>query len=163
MTIADTTSDARKTVMDTVREKREQIAADNARNKAERNARRYKAERDPDEYEKQKKDQKAEYADMIAETEGREVRAYVVVPGETRSEKDQNARQRHAEKERKRWANASQEQKDKKNDKVWCSRKGKAGWSEERIALELAKRQEARRHRQPEPGPYEDNPNYGAF
>lgn len=145
------------------REKREQIAADNSAKRAANNARRWKAERDPDEYEKQKADQKAAYADMIADTEGREVRAYVTVPGETRSEHDQNARDRDAARKRDERKNASQEAKDRDADRKWSNRKRKAGWTEEQIAQELAERQEARRHRQPEPGPYEDNPNFGAF
>lgn len=111
MTIADSPSNARK-MMKLVREKRTQIAADNARLKDERNALRNKAERDPVEYEKQKADQKAAYAEMIAATEGRKVRAYAVVPGKTRSEHDQNARDRDAARKRDERKGAPQEAKD---------------------------------------------------
>lgn len=163
MSIASTDPDAPKKLREVVKAKRDQIAADNEAAKATRNARRWKRERDPLEYEKQKAGQREAYAAKVEAEEGREVRAYVKVQGKTRAEHDDNARQRHAERERERRANATQAEKDKANDDRSARRWRKKGWTEEQIAEGLAKRKADRLHRQPEPGPYEENPNFGAF
>ena len=162
MTIAEPKPTA-PDILKLAREKRDQIAADNAAKRSANNARRWKAERDPVEYAKQLADQKEEYAAKVLAEQGREVRAYLKVQGSTGPERAEKRRQRHAEKERGRWANATQAQKDEKADKVWSSRKRKAGWTEEQIGHELAKRVADRLHRQPDPGAYEDNPNFGVF
>lgn len=140
-----------------------QIADENERLKSERNARRYKAERDPIEYERQKAGQRAEYAVQIAEEQGRSVRAYEKIPGKTRAEHDQNSRQRRAERERERRAAQDQSEKDKRADHVWAKRKREAGWTSDEIRKGLEERAEKRLYRRPEPVPYEDNPNYGMF
>lgn len=163
MSIASPDPDAPKKLREAVKAKRDQIAADNEAAKATRNARRWKRERDPVEYEKQKIGQREAYAAKIEAEEGREVRAYAKVPGKTREEHDDNARQRHAERERERRANATQVEKDAAADKKWAARQRKKNVPEEQIADGLAKRAADRQHRQPEPGPYEENPNFGAF
>lgn len=163
MSIAESGTRAQTKLTETIKKKREDIAAENERLKSERNARRWKSERDPAEYEKQKAGQRDEYAAKILNEEGREVRAYLKVPGATRGEREANAKQRHAEKQRDRWSKVSQDEKDRKNDKVWAGRKRKAGWTEEQIATALVERSIERLNRQPDPGKYEDNPDYGAF
>lgn len=163
MTIASSDPDARKKLIDTVQDKRAQIVADNEAAKAERNARRWKRERDPVEYEKQKTAQREAYAAQIAAEEGREVRAYVRVPGTTREEHEENAKARDAARKREARSRASQEAKDRDADNRAVRRWRKKGWTEAQIADELAKRAAGRLHRQPDPGEYEDNPLYGAF
>ncbi|MDD9730443.1 hypothetical protein PVW46_11035 [Mameliella sp. AT18] len=79
------------------------ISAENERLRAARNSRRWRAERDPVEYEEQKVRQRAEYAKVIAETEGREVRPYMHIQGDTPAEREANrkARKRAADAQRK--------------------------------------------------------------
>lgn len=163
MSIAESSTGVPSKLAETIKKKRSDIITENERLKSERNSRRWKEERDPAEYEKQKADQRAEYAAKVATEEGREVRAYLKVPGTTRAEREANAKQRHAEKQRDRWSKVSQDEKDKKNDKVWASRKRKAGWTQEQIAKGLVERAVERLNRQPDPGKYEDNPDFGAF
>lgn len=163
MSIAEPDPEGRKALLKLVREKSAQIAADNEAAKAERNARRWREQRDPIEYEKQKEKQREEYANLIAAEEGREVRAYTKVPGKTRAEHAENAKARHAEKQRARWGNVTQAEKDAKADKVWLGRMRKKGWTDEQLAQGLAKRATDRLYRKPEPVPYEENPNFGLF
>lgn len=163
MSIAESGTGAPSKLAETIKKKRADIAAENERLKSVRNSRRWKSERDPAEYEKQKADQRAAYAAKVGAEEGREVRAYMKVPGKTRAEHEENAKKRHAEKERDRWSKVSQDKKDKKADDVFAARKRKAGWTEERIAQELDKRAADRLMRQPDPGNYKDNPDFGAF
>lgn len=160
MPIATPKPDAPKNLSEVVKAKRAQIAADNEVAKAVRNARRNKQERDPAEYQKQKVEQREAYAAKIAAEEGREVRAYAKVPGQTRAEHDENARQRHAERERERRTNATQVEKNKDNDRKWAARQRKKGWTEDQIAEGLAKRAA---DRQAKPDAYESNPLHGAF
>ena len=163
MSIADSRTDARPKLAESIKKKRANIADENERLRSERNARRWKAERDPVEYEKQKAGQRDEYEAKVMAKEGREVRAYLKVPGATKAEREENAKRRHAEKERERWSKVSQDKKDEKADKVQSARMRKAGFSEGEIAQEMTKRAEKRRLRQPDPGRYEDNPKFGAF
>lgn len=163
MSIAEPDRERREALLRVVKEKRAQIAADNEAAKAERSAHRWREQRDPVEYDKQKEKQREQYANQIAAEEGREVRAYVKVPGKTRAEHAENAKVRHAEKERARWGNVTQAKKDEKADKVWSGRKRKKGWTDEQIAQGLAKRANDRLYRKPEPVPYEDNPSFGLF
>jgi hypothetical protein len=139
---------------------RGKVASENERNKATRNARRWKEERDPVEYEAQKVQQKVEYAAKIAEEEGREVRAYVKVPGKTVEERERNRLARKAEKEAARRSTAPTATKHKNADRMWIKRKKAAGWTPGRIAEGLAQRHA---DRQTDPGEYENNPLYGAF
>lgn len=163
MTIADDERRAQKNLRELVKAKRDQIAAENEAERAERNKRRWKAERDPVEYEKQKAAQREEYAAKIATEGGREVRSYEMVPGKTRAEHDANAKARDAARKRDERGKASQEKKDAEADRKWAARQRQKGWSEEQIQQGLDKRADDRRHRQPDPGPYESNPLYGAF
>ncbi|KAA8606027.1 hypothetical protein AL036_16405 [Salipiger aestuarii] len=138
------------------------IVRENAALKAERNARRYKAERDPLKYETQKANQREEYAARIADTEGREVRAYCKVPGKTLAEHDENAKARDASRKRAERGNATQAQKDAQADAKWLKRQRARGASEADIAAGLAKRA-AGRTVEGEAEGYEANPNFGAF
>ena len=140
---------------------RQKIEADNLARKDERNARRWKAERDPEEYDQQKAGQREEYAQMIRETEGRDVRAYTKVPGQTPAERAENRRKRKAERQRKNWANASQAEKDAKADRVWIARQRKKGLSEAEIEAGLAKRRADREGDRV--NSYADNDGFGAF
>lgn len=163
MSIAESGTGVPSKLAETIKKKRSDIIVENERLKSKRNSRRWKEERDPAEYEKQKADQRAEYAAKVAAEEGREVRAYLKVPGTTRAEREANAKQRHAEKQRDRWSKVSQDEKDRKADQMKSARMRKAGVSEDQIAEEMARRAEKRLLRQPDPGNYEDNPDFGAF
>lgn len=162
----DATEEARNikaNLRQSVEKARNKITAENEAKRAERNSRRWREERDPVEYDRQKANQREEYAAQIAAEEGRAVRAYVPVPGKTRAEHDENAKARHAEKERTRRANADQAAKDREADRKWAGRKRKAGWTDEQIEQGLADLATKRHYRQPDPVSYEDNPNFGIF
>lgn len=163
MTIAKTEPDDQKKLLrELMRKKRAQIAADNAAARTERNARRWKSERDPVEYEKQKVEQRKAYALQIETEEGREVRSYVKVPGKTRGQHKENAKARDAERKRIERSRATQSDKDAEADRKWVARKQKAGWSEAQIAEGLLARQEERLQRRRETD-YDNHPLYGAF
>ncbi|SFI83987.1 hypothetical protein [Celeribacter neptunius] len=155
---------------DLIRNTRAKIKQENADLHSARNARRWKAERDPQEYEAQKQRQRAEYA---AENGG-VVRSYEKIEGKTRDEHDENAKKRHAEKEQKRYGNLSPEEKQAKSDQSSDNRfrreKKKAGWSEERIQAALVIKQEARQKKREakaqadaEQAALEAQKNYGMF
>lgn len=163
MTIADSDPDAPKRLHEVVKAKRDQIAADNQAAKAARNARRWKVERDPGEYEKQKANQREAYAAQIEAEEGREVRTYVKVPGSTRAEHEENAKARDAERKRNERSRATQNQKDADADKKWAARQRKKGRTDEQINEGLGQRATDRLYRQPEPDAYENNPDFGAI
>ncbi len=150
-----------------VRAKIDAIAADNLAMKEQRDATRRAARRASPEYQAELAEQRQAYADKIAAEEGREVRAYVKVPGKTRAEREQNAKDRDAARKRDARCSATQEQKDKDADNRWIARQRKKGVPEEQIASELeakkAARSEKRRLDRPDPGEYEDNPDFGAF
>ncbi|WP_417724197.1 hypothetical protein [Salipiger sp.] len=103
-----------------------EIKAENDRLRDQRNASRWKVKRDPAAYEAQKAAQRAAYARRIAETEGREVAAYVPVPrGASPEEYETNRKAREAEGK-------------------WLKRAEAKGWTAEQIAAGLAKRQAKR-------------------
>lgn len=143
------------------------IAADNLAMKDRRDATRRAARRSSPEYKLELAEQRQAYADKIAAEEGREVRAYVKVPGKTRAEREQNAKDRDAARKRDERRNASQDQKDEEADKKWIARQRKKGVPEDQIASELearkAARSKKRRLDRPNPSGYEDNPDFGAF
>ena len=142
------------------RDKLASIEADNLRLKDERNARRWKAERDPKEYEAQKAAQREAYRNKISHEKGREVRAYNSVGGKTHDEHDANARKRDAERKKALRNNASQDEKDQEADRVWTRRQVKAGKIPAQIEAGLAKRLIDRQDR---PTPYSENPNFGLY
>ncbi len=150
-----------------VEAKREAIVADNLAKKEERNDRRRAARRASPEYQLELKEAREAYADKIAAEESREVRGYQKVPGKTAEERAENAKAREADRERERRASADQATKDRQADKKYVKRKRAAGWTDEQIEEGLASLREQRAadriHRQPDPGKYEDNPEFGAF
>ncbi|MCA1777727.1 MAG: hypothetical protein LC676_19605 [Loktanella sp.] len=151
----------------TIEEKQAKIKAENEAKRRERNARRWREQRDPVEYDRQKAKQRGDYAAQIAADEGRNVRAYTPVPGKTRAEHDKNAKARDAERKRASRKNADQAAKDREADRKWERRKRGAGWTDEQIIEGLAnlaaKRAADRYYSQPEPVAYADNPNFGLF
>lgn len=152
---------ARPDLLTLVKTERAKILAENLAAKEERNARRWKLERDPVEYEKQKAEQRREYEETIRANEGREVRTYHKVPGETPAEREANRRKRKAARQRKGWANASQAAKDAKADRVWATRQRKRGKSEAEIEAGLEARRSGReRDRQND---YSENEDFGLF
>lgn len=146
-----------------VEAKRAEIAADNKAAKEARDARRRAARRASKEYQAELKEARDTYEAKILAEEGREVRAYIKVPGKTRGEREEGAKARDAARKRDERSRATQVEKDAAADKKWAARQRKKNVPEEQIAQGLAKRAADRQHRQPEPGPYEDNPNFGAF
>jgi hypothetical protein len=123
-----------------IKEFQAKVKMENAELCAERSARRYKAERDPVEYEAQKVKQRAEYAAQ-AKAEGREVRSYEKIKAQTKVEKKTKVKTRHAEKEKERHAKLSPEEKqaisDRSGENRFKRQKSKAGWSEAEIQAGL--------------------------
>lgn len=146
----------------TMREWNANLKAENERLKPVRNALRWKTERDPVAYEKQKADQRAEYAAKVEAEQDREVRAYEPVPGATDAERQTNRLRRRADEQALRRKVASREQKAAQADRKWLARlrKRKPKWTEAEVQAAFAKRL---KERQNEPEPYEENPNYGKF
>lgn len=136
------------------------IKAENAALKSERNARRWKEERDPIAYEAQKVAQREEYAEQIAHTQGRQVRDYVPVVGQDHSEREEVRRNRKAAADAKRTASQTQDEKDAKADRKWLVRQVKAGKTEEQCKAGMAKRLTDRKLRV---SSYKKNPSYGQF
>ncbi len=163
MSIANSDPDARKKLRELAIATQEAIAAENEARRVARNARRYREERDPVEYENQKAKQRDEYEAKVETEEGRKVRRYVKVPGKTRAEHDENARAREADRKRASRANTDQADKDREADRKWEGRMREKGWTDGEIAQGLAERQTNRRYRQFESVSYEDNPNFGLF
>lgn len=151
----------RAKLLETVRRGRAKIAAANDAARAERNAQRWKAERDPDEYQKQLERQRAEYAAKIKTEEGREVRAYQKVPGATKAEREENRRARAAERMRESRENSPRETKDKDADRKWVARQRKKGLTEEEIEAGLERRREERQAERAYD--YARNPDFGRF
>lgn len=157
-------------LLDHVRDTRAKIEKENAEARDARNAKRWKAERDPIEYEAQKAKQRADYA---AE-KGGVVRPYEKIEGKARDEHDENAKKRHAAKEQKRYAKlsavAKQAKSDQSSDNRFKRKKKKAGWSDERIQAELVivqekrqKRREAKMKADAEQAALEAQKSYGMF
>ena len=123
-----------------IREVRAKIEADNARLRPERNARRWKSERDPEEYERQKERQRQEYA----EARGGSVRPYSRIEASTRTEHKEKALARDADRQKRRYGDMSPAERQAKSDRVadaaWIARREKQGMSEEEIRTALAAR-----------------------
>ncbi|WP_420010467.1 hypothetical protein [Tateyamaria sp.] len=157
---APVTTDRKAQLRAISEEFRANVKAENQRLKAERNARRWKAERDPIAYEAQKVAQREEYAAHIATTEGRNVRSYEPVAGETVEERDHNRRARKAAADAARNGAKSQAEKDAASDRKWLARQIKKGATEAECHAGMARRIEDRKHRAV---PYENNPEFGQF
>lgn len=123
-----------------VRKTKAKIEADNARLREERNARRWKSERDPEEYERQKERQRKEYA----EAQDGSVRPYAKIEATTVSDHKEKARKRDADRQRKRYDNMSPPERRAKSDSIadkrWMDRCRKKGMSEDEIQAALTAR-----------------------
>lgn len=113
------------------------IAADNARDREARNARRWKVERDPLEYEAQKERQRREYQPR----DGVAVRSYEKITAATEADHENEAKARQAKREAKRYAGMTPAQKQAKSDataeKNWQDRRREKGVPEELIQAGL--------------------------
>lgn len=116
---------------------RAKLDVENAGLRAERSARRYKAERDPAEYEAQKERQRRQYQAQ----KGGPVRSYEKIVAGTREERAILAKDRDtARKGRSRAAMSPQERQadtDRKADRQWESRRRAKGVPEAEIQAEL--------------------------
>jgi hypothetical protein len=139
----------------TVKEWLKKNAEENEELKAARNARRWKAERNPVHYSKQLVAQREAYAALIA-NEGREVRAYAKIEGNTPAERKQARLDAHAERNRTARAKAPQKAKDAAADRKWVKRAEAKGMSAEDIAQGLKGRIRER-------SLYENHATYGSF
>lgn len=144
--------------LEPMRKKMREIEAENLSLKAERNARRWKAERDPVAYEAQKVAQRERY--RLEDAKGRDVRTYRPVIGDTKEQRHLNAKARDAQRKVVERANASQDKKDAEADRKWKLRKRKAGWTNTQIEIGMTTRLAERERR---PLPDEQNPNFGQF
>ena len=120
-----------------VRETKAKIEADNARLCEERNARRWKSERDPEEYALQKERQRQEYA----EAQGGSVRPYAKIEATTVIEHKEKARKRDADRQKERYNNMSPSERQAKSDRIankrLIDRCRKKGMSEDEIQAAL--------------------------
>ena len=145
-----------------IRQSIEKIETDNAAQKAKRNSKRWRAERknddgtDTPDYASDKASKRAEYAAQV-EAEGRTVRAYVKVEGDTPAVIKANRLARNAARKAERRAAATQDDLDRAADIKWASRMKKNGWAVDRIESGLEARRKDRKNA------YADNPLFGAF
>jgi len=120
-----------------IRETIEKIEADNARLCAERNARRWKDERDPEEYERQKAHQRSQYADARDGS----VRPYEKIEAATKTEHKEKAQARDATRQKKHYDGMSPAERQAKSDRTadaaWCARRRAEGMSEDQIQAAL--------------------------
>ncbi|MEQ8400513.1 MAG: hypothetical protein RIE24_03625 [Silicimonas sp.] len=145
----------------TVKAAKAAIKADNESAKAERNARRWKTERDPAEYEQQKENQREQYAAAVLADQGREVRAYHKIDAKTKAEREKIVQERAAKRMQRNRMKASQDTKDREADRKFRKRKEAAGWTAEEIAAGLRKLQADRALGRS--NDYLGNPDYGKF
>lgn len=122
----------------------DRIKAENEQMREARNARRWKAERDPLEYEAQKERQRREYQPRG----GGPVRSYEKLTGATKAEREDEAKARHAEREAKRYAALTPDEKQAKSDRIaddaWIARRRDKGIPEEIIQAGLIVRLQER-------------------
>lgn len=118
--------------------------ADNEKRRLERNAKRYKAERDPKEYERQKARQRQEYADEC----GGDVRSYEKIAAATKDDHAKIRRVRDAARKKSSYAAQSAEERkaesDKKADRQFVQRRKNKGVSDAVIQAELEARVQKR-------------------
>ena len=146
------------------------VEADNAEARATRNARRWKTERDPIDYEAQKDRQRRQY-----QTEkGEPVRSYDKIIAGTKEERGEVAKARDAERKGRTRAAMSPEERqadsDRKADRQWVERRRAKGVPEEVIQAELIIRLQDRATDRLEKAQAADDearmkalPNYGMF
>lgn len=146
------------------------IKADNERERAARNARRWKAERDPVEYAAQKDRQRRQYQDR----KDGPVRPYAKIIASTKDEHHDQAQARDAERKAKGRAAMSpaerQADTDRKADRQWVDRRREKGISEEVIQAGLIARiqeRDARRaveaQAEADDAAMKEGPTYGMF
>ena len=150
-------SGASPILLATVKAAKAAIEAENEKAKDERNARRWKSQRDPVDYEKQKRGQREEYAAQ----KGGKVRAYHKIDAKTEAERQKVMQERAAERMRANRKNARQEAKDREADRKFRARKEAAGWTSEEIEAGLERRRANRQTEQA--NDYQSNPLYGSF
>lgn len=138
---------------------RERVAAENDAKRKARNSRRWKAERDLEEYEKQKARQRAEYS----LDKGGNVRAYEAVPGDTKAERQANRLARDAARKKAKRQQADQKTKDRDADRKFALRKRNEGWDESSIAQAIERRIADRRFDRLASAEYEEDPDFGVF
>lgn len=146
------------------------IAADNARDREARNARRWKAERDPLEYEAQKQRQRREYQPR----DGDAVRSYEKITAATEADHESEVKARHAKREAKRYAGMTAEQKQAKSDeaadRAWQDRRREKDIPEELIQAgliiriqERAAKRNVKAQAEAEQAAMRDDPSFGLF
>ncbi|MBW7056984.1 hypothetical protein KY389_09795 [Paracoccus bogoriensis] len=123
-----------------IRDYLQKIEADNARQRDERNARRWKAERDPEEYERQKAKQRHQYADA----QGGSVRSYSKIEATTRTEHAEKAKARDAARQKARYHAMTPAERQAKSDQIadkrFVERRREKGIPEDLIQAALAVR-----------------------
>ncbi|NYS26399.1 hypothetical protein HUK65_15540 [Rhodobacteraceae bacterium 2376] len=129
-----------ETMRNLIREYLAKLEADNERKCAERNALRWKSQRDPEDYERQKERQRQEYA----EAQGGSVRPYSKIEASSVSEHKEKALARDADRQKRRYEDMSpadrQAKSDRAADEAWIARRQKRGMSDEEINSALAAR-----------------------
>lgn len=117
----------------------DRIKAQNEADRSARNARRWKAERDPAEYEAQKERQRRQY-----QPRGEAVRPYAKIIAGTAEEHDDLAKARDADRQRGKYASLSPADRQAKSDRIadeaWLARRRNNGMSEEALAAAFAVR-----------------------
>lgn len=115
----------------------DRIKAENEQKREARNARRWKAERNPLDYEAQKERQRSQYQPK----NGISARSYKKLTGATKAEREDEAKARHAEREAERYAGMSPDEKQAKSDetadRAWMKRRRDKGIPEEVIQAEF--------------------------
>lgn len=116
----------------------DRIKAQNDTDRQARNARRWKAERDPAEYEAQKERQRRQYQPRGGEA----VRPYAKIIAGTAKEHDKLAKARDADRQRGKYASLSPADRQAKSDKIadeaWLARRRKKGMPEDALIAALA-------------------------
>jgi hypothetical protein len=125
----------------------DRIKADNERVRSERNARRWKAERDPVEYERQKERQRQNYADGFGRScdlAEQPVRSYQKIPAVTKEEHLEQAKSRDAARQKARYDSLTpaerQAESDAKADRRFVKLRLSKGIPEDEIKAQLVAR-----------------------
>lgn len=120
------------------------IKAQNEADREARNAQRWKAERDPLEYEAQKERQRQQYIPK----NGSAVRSYRKIVATNEADREEQAKVRDAERQKQRYAGMTDAEKKAKSDEVadraWMERRRDKGIPEEVIRAGLITRMQER-------------------